>query len=250
MAVAWRDITNQYKRKMRGQVVTTVQAAPAAQVVTPLAQVAPVQVARVTPVQVAQAVPVQVAQAVPVQVAQAVPVQVPQVAPVQVPQVAPVQVARVAPLQVTQVTPVPVTQVQVPVAQVQVPVAAPVVAVHAEPAYPPQPYHFSYTTVTEEGAHSHEETADGANRRQGAYTINIADGRQRIVRYVADENGFRAAIETNELGTESNSPAGVQIYSTAPTGPEAAILAEAYLSRTITGFPYYRKASASASRAS
>ncbi|XP_022667312.1 cuticle protein 16.8-like [Varroa jacobsoni] len=152
---------------------------------------------------------------------------------------------------VTQVAavPVPVQIAHVSTAPVQVshvPVAVPVVAAHAKFAYPPQPYHFAYTTVTEEGAHSHEETADGANRRQGSYTINIADGRRRIVKYVADEGGFRAAIETNELGTESNSPADVFFHSTAPTGPEAAIMAEAYPSRSVTGFPYYRKASAAA----
>ncbi|XP_028969199.1 adult-specific rigid cuticular protein 15.7 [Galendromus occidentalis] len=157
-------------------------------------------------------------------------------------QAPPSQIVQVAAQPVHVVQSAPIVQRVIQTAPVVVAAAAPVV----EPAYPPQPYHFSYTTVTEEGAHSHEETSDAANRRQGSYSLSIADGRQRIVRYVADENGFRAAIETNELGTESNSPAAVQIVSTAPTGPEAAIQAEAYLSRTITGFPYYRRASSKA----
>lgn len=90
--------------------------------------------------------------------------------------------------------PVPVQIAHVSTAPVQishVPVAVPVVAAHAKFAYPPQPYHFAYTTVTEEGAHSHEETADGANRRQGSYTINIADGRRRIIKLVGPHNIVR-----------------------------------------------------------
>lgn len=35
---------------------------------------------------------------------------------------------------------------------------------------------------------------------QGSYTIQLADGRVRTVSYVADENGFRPSISTNELG--------------------------------------------------
>lgn len=44
-------------------------------------------------------------------------------------------------------------------------------------------------------------------------------------RYTADENGYRAEIITNELGTESKNPADVVIQSSAPTGDQAAIAA-------------------------
>lgn len=58
----------------------------------------------------------------------------------------------------------------------------------------------------------------------GSYSISLADGRTRTVNYVADENGYRAEVTTNELGTESKNPADVVFTSSAITGHEAAIL--------------------------
>ncbi|OQR72263.1 cuticle protein 10.9-like [Tropilaelaps mercedesae] len=85
-----------------------------------------------------------------------------------------------------------------------------------------KPYSFSYTANDPEGSHSHQQQADSKNRVTGQYSIMMADGRMRIVKYVADENGFRAEIVTNEQGTESKNPADVTIQSTAPTGEETA----------------------------
>nr|XP_037281514.1 cuticle protein 10.9-like [Rhipicephalus microplus] len=92
--------------------------------------------------------------------------------------------------------------------------------------YPPIPYSFNYASQDAEGSHTHEQSGDGAGRVTGRYTIQLADGRTRTVTYTADENGYRAEVVTNELGTESKNPADVVFQSSAPTGPEAAIANE------------------------
>nr|XP_037281516.1 cuticle protein 10.9-like [Rhipicephalus microplus] len=90
----------------------------------------------------------------------------------------------------------------------------------------PIPYSFKLESATEEGTHTHEETGDGNGRVSGSYTMTLADGRQRTVRYTADETGFHPEIVTNEQGTESNSPADASITSSALSGPDAAHAAE------------------------
>ncbi|XP_046910210.2 uncharacterized protein LOC124491582 isoform X1 [Dermatophagoides farinae] len=51
----------------------------------------------------------------------------------------------------------------------------------------------------------------------GSYGLRAADGRMRIVNYVADVNGFRASVETNEPGTTVDSkqmqPAALNIIN-------------------------------------
>lgn len=49
----------------------------------------------------------------------------------------------------------------------------------------------------------------------GSYTIALADGRRRTVEYIADADGFRARINTNEPGTGDDAPADVQWNSSA-----------------------------------
>lgn len=49
----------------------------------------------------------------------------------------------------------------------------------------------------------------------GSYTVQGEDGLGRVVDYIADENGFRATIRTNEPGTANQNPADVVIESTA-----------------------------------
>ncbi|CAN7989144.1 unnamed protein product, partial [Ixodes hexagonus] len=80
----------------------------------------------------------------------------------------------------------------------------------------PMPYGFRYEAVGEDGGgHTREETADGSGRVVGSYTIFTPEGIERRVYYEADENGFRAHIETNEPGTKTSNPADVTIVSTA-----------------------------------
>jgi len=87
---------------------------------------------------------------------------------------------------------------------------------------PPAPYQYAYATQDAEGSSTAEESTDGSGRIQGKYTLSLADGRARTVTYWADDSGFHADVETNELGTESKDPADVTFRSTAITGEEAA----------------------------
>jgi len=82
----------------------------------------------------------------------------------------------------------------------------------------PNPYQFSYSSPSEGGQSSHQESGDGSGRVTGSYTVQDEDGRSRLVEYVADENGFRASITTNEPGTSNQSPADVTINSSADDG--------------------------------
>src|SRR5687767_3864736 len=66
-------------------------------------------------------------------------------------------------------------------------------------------------------------SGDASGRVTGSYTIRLSDGRARTVTYTADEGGYRASVTTNEMGTESQSPADVTVSSSAPTGKEAAL---------------------------
>ena len=44
-------------------------------------------------------------------------------------------------------------------------------------------------------------TSSREQTKTGFYTLTGQDGRDRRVDYVADANGFRATINTNEMGT-------------------------------------------------
>ncbi|KAG9508994.1 hypothetical protein GZH46_02499, partial [Fragariocoptes setiger] len=75
-----------------------------------------------------------------------------------------------------------------------------------------EPYAFQYDN---EGS-SRRESGDTNGVVRGQYTLRSADGGQRIVDYVADRDGFRATVETNEFGTEARSPAAVSLRSSQP----------------------------------
>ncbi|GFW27187.1 cuticle protein 10.9 [Trichonephila clavipes] len=93
-----------------------------------------------------------------------------------------------------------------------------------QPEYPPIPYSFSYNADTEDGGRSaHEESGDGNGRVTGSYTVQGEGGFGRVVNYIADENGFRASIQTNEPGTANQNPADVVMESTAETQPLAPV---------------------------
>ncbi|CAN7996594.1 unnamed protein product, partial [Ixodes hexagonus] len=77
---------------------------------------------------------------------------------------------------------------------------------------PPHPYSFNYDSTDETGARiSQSESGDESNTKTGSYGYQSPDGVYRTVNYVADANGFRASIDTNEPGTKSEAPADVQI---------------------------------------
>lgn len=65
----------------------------------------------------------------------------------------------------------------------------------------------------------------------GSYTVTNLEGHTRVVDYIADADGFRATIRTNEPGTDNQSPADVTVESSAaeagPVRNSAAISAPA-----------------------
>ncbi|XP_064487686.1 cuticle protein 10.9-like [Ornithodoros turicata] len=82
---------------------------------------------------------------------------------------------------------------------------------------PPQPYNFGYDVADEYGnKHNHQESSDASGVRRGSYGYTTAEGYFRIVDYVADQNGFRATVRTNEPGTASGGSADVTVESSAP----------------------------------
>ncbi|XP_077553300.1 cuticle protein 10.9-like [Haemaphysalis longicornis] len=71
-----------------------------------------------------------------------------------------------------------------------------------DPVYPPQPYSFGYDNTDEFGTRIyHNEQSDASNTKTGSYGYRDEYGIFRRVNYVADANGFRATIDTNEPGT-------------------------------------------------
>ena len=81
----------------------------------------------------------------------------------------------------------------------------------AEPVAAPSPYSFGYEA---EGS-ARQESADASGKVSGSYKVVNEDGSIRLVKYIADENGFRADIDTNEPGTKSDNPADVTLKSAA-----------------------------------
>ncbi|CAN7996628.1 unnamed protein product, partial [Ixodes hexagonus] len=95
-------------------------------------------------------------------------------------------------------------------------VEGPAPAVVKAAPVPPQPYSFSYDNTDEFGTRiSQEETGDENNNKVGSYSYTDPDGVHRTVKYVADADGFRVTVETNEPGTKTSNPADAQIVSSA-----------------------------------
>ncbi|KAH9381049.1 hypothetical protein HPB48_017238 [Haemaphysalis longicornis] len=72
-------------------------------------------------------------------------------------------------------------------------------------------YDFGYKERHPGGSSFRQETGNPWGHKVGAYGIADSDGRVRLVKYVADANGFRVHIATNEPGTAPSSPAAVGI---------------------------------------
>lgn len=82
----------------------------------------------------------------------------------------------------------------------------------------PKPYNFDYTSNDGEGnTHYRNEQGDEQGNVKGTYGYTDAQGLYRIVEYVADANGFRANIRTNEPGVDGKeSPADVVLTAEEP----------------------------------
>ncbi|CAN8017481.1 unnamed protein product, partial [Ixodes persulcatus] len=81
-------------------------------------------------------------------------------------------------------------------------------------------YNFGYDERHTSGGSWRKESGDANGNTVGSYGLTDADGRVRVVHYVADSHGFRASVATNEPGTAPSSPSGVGINAPmGPTGP-------------------------------
>lgn len=79
-------------------------------------------------------------------------------------------------------------------------------------------YSFGYDEAGATGGSFRHEKSDAYGNRVGSYGLTGADGRVRIVNYVADANGYRANVQTNEPGTESRDTAGVAVNKALAVG--------------------------------
>ncbi|KAL3222511.1 hypothetical protein MRX96_004968 [Rhipicephalus microplus] len=68
-------------------------------------------------------------------------------------------------------------------------------------------YNFGYKEAHTSGSSFRQEAGDAWGNKVGSYGLTDADGRVRVVKYVADGHGFRAHIATNEPGTAASHPA-------------------------------------------
>lgn len=109
-----------------------------------------------------------------------------------------------------------------PIARISAPIRPAVYERQVE-NYARIPYSFDYSVNDAEGSHGRTESGDANGRVVGSYQITLADGRKRTVHYEADHNGYRARVDTNEFGTESQSPADVDLYSSAIPAKEATL---------------------------
>ncbi|XP_077553469.1 uncharacterized protein LOC144168337 [Haemaphysalis longicornis] len=84
---------------------------------------------------------------------------------------------------------------------------------------PPEPYNFGYDTVDEFGNRQfRSEQGDSNNAKTGSYGYRDVNGLYRRVNYVADANGFRATVDTNEPGTAPGASADA-VFNAAPVVP-------------------------------
>lgn len=83
-------------------------------------------------------------------------------------------------------------------------------------------YTFGYNEDHATGGTFRREAGNAAGKT-GSYGLRVADGRTRIVNYVADAAGFRANIQTNEPGVEPKDPAATLINKAAVVAAPAPV---------------------------
>ncbi|XP_075728190.1 cuticle protein 16.8-like [Rhipicephalus microplus] len=99
------------------------------------------------------------------------------------------------------------------------------VTVQAQENTPPSPYNFAYEHVDEKtGAKvTQSESGDANNVKTGSYGINDPTGIYRLVQYIADAQGFRVTVDTNEPGTKTHEAANARYNSKAANAPAPAV---------------------------
>ncbi|XP_055932156.1 uncharacterized protein LOC129962420 [Argiope bruennichi] len=75
-------------------------------------------------------------------------------------------------------------------------------------------YRFSYSVANDEGEQFRSEGTDALGRVVGSYGLKHIDGTHRVVEYVADKDGFRAEVKSNEPGIVSAEAADASIVKT------------------------------------
>ncbi|KAG0426174.1 hypothetical protein HPB47_026704 [Ixodes persulcatus] len=102
--------------------------------------------------------------------------------------------------------------------------------------YSAQPYDFGYDNVDEYGNKQfHKEQGDANNAKTGSFGYTDANGVYRRVNYVADANGFRATVETNEPGTKTGVSADA-VFNARPV-----VVAPSLSKAAAYGAPVYAK---------
>ncbi|XP_076370359.1 uncharacterized protein LOC143256693 [Tachypleus tridentatus] len=104
---------------------------------------------------------------------------------------------------------------------IQVPSYQPKVV--AAPEEAPEPYQFQFENTDDDGnTISRSESGDANGAVSGSYGYKTADGVYRQVEYVADGEGFRPKIKTNEQGTSNSASADVEIVVEEAAAPAPA----------------------------
>ncbi|XP_054716939.1 sex-determining region Y protein-like [Uloborus diversus] len=75
------------------------------------------------------------------------------------------------------------------------------------------PFRFGYELKGEDGHQYRKEEADANGQVRGSYGFIDAEGTYREVFYLADDDGFKVIIKSNEPGVKNENPAHVKIYS-------------------------------------
>ncbi|GBN78564.1 Cuticle protein 14 isoform a, partial [Araneus ventricosus] len=89
-------------------------------------------------------------------------------------------------------------------------------------------YNFGYDDGHAYGGSFRKESGDALGNKIGSYGLRDADGRIRIVNYIADADGFRVDIKTNEPGVEPTDPASTTINKDFTILADAPVVAVTY----------------------
>lgn len=81
----------------------------------------------------------------------------------------------------------------------------------SEPTEPPHPYNFAYEEKDSNYTISRQEEMDDRGVVKGTYSYIDRDGHFRTVNYIADDDGFRVSVQSNEPGLTNSQPAGATI---------------------------------------
>ncbi|GFS41138.1 uncharacterized protein NPIL_103391 [Nephila pilipes] len=90
------------------------------------------------------------------------------------------------------------------------------------PTQNPQPYDFGYESMDKMGTKQHrQESSDATGTVKGSYGFVDPIGLYRRVEYIADVDGYRATVQSNEPGLTSNGAASAAFIVEVP--PPAAV---------------------------